>query len=167
LFIVPTKTDEEKLKEKLVEWNATYVQNSAQFKPNQPEQVAIEINNLLSDQNNHQTTKIIPQPTAKIVETTLELSSQTLSKPTLEENNNSFESKIVEVSLDGLEKERLMLKFVGEGWYFRLKEVKNKNYFCARKSTEEYSFGLFTDEIKYIAEKNKIEIKRYKEKLLK
>ncbi|MDR2720604.1 MAG: type IV secretion system DNA-binding domain-containing protein [Nitrososphaerota archaeon] len=159
LFIVPTKTDEEKLKEKLDEWQATRVQNVIQFKPNQPEQVAIEINNLLSDQNNRQTTKIISQSTAKIVETSLELSSQTPSKPTLAENNDSFESKIVVLSLEGLEKERLMLKFVGEGWYFRLKEVKNKNYLCVRKSQEEHSLGLFTNEMKHIAEKNKIKIK--------
>jgi len=36
LFIVPTQTDEEKLKTKLAEWKATYVQNTAQFKPNHP-----------------------------------------------------------------------------------------------------------------------------------
>jgi hypothetical protein len=52
-----------------------------------------------------------------------------------------------------------MLKFADDGWYFRLKNVKNRSYLCVRKSKEEHSFGLFTNEIKYIAEKNKIEIK--------
>jgi len=165
LFIVPTLTDEEKLKEKLVELQATYVQNSAQFKPNHPEQVTIEINNLLNDQNNHKTiTKTIQPPTSKLIEKALELSSQTPSKPALEKNNDLFEDKTVVLSTVDLEKERLMLQFAGEDWYFRLKEVKNKSYLCARKSTEEHSFGLFTNEIRYIAEKNKIKIKRYKEK---
>jgi hypothetical protein len=162
LFIVPTQTDGEKLREKLDEWNATYVQNTTQFKPNHPEQVTIEINNILSDQsNNHQTTtKTTQPPTSKIVETTRELYSQTPSKPLLEESINSFEDKPIELSLEGLEKERLMLKLAGEGWYFRLKEVKNRNYLCVRKAQEEHSLGLFTNEIKCIAEKNKIKIKQ-------
>jgi hypothetical protein len=160
LFIVPTQTDGEKLKEKLNEWNAIYVQNSVQFKPNHPEQATIEINNTLSDQNNHQTTKATPPHPFKLVETSLELSSQIPTKSLLE-NSGSFEDNPSGLSLEGLEKERLILKFVGEGWYFRLKEVKNKSYLCVRKSKEERSFGLFTDEIKYIVEKNKIKIKRY------
>jgi hypothetical protein len=160
LFIVPTQIDEEKLKEKLDEWKATYVQNIAQFKSNHPEQVTIEINNLLSDQNNQQTTtKTTQLHTSKIVETTLELSSHTPFKQTIE-NSGSFEDKPTELSLEGLEKERLMLKFTDEGWYFRLKEVKNRSYLCVRKSKEEHSFGLYTNEIKYIAEKNKIKIKK-------
>jgi len=158
LFIVPTKTDEEKVKEKLAEWNATYVQNTAQFKPNHPEQATIEINNILSDQNNHQTTDTTQSPIDKIVETSLELSSQTPFKTSLE-SICSFEDKPVGLSLEGLEKERLMLKFAGEGWYFRIKTVKNRNYLCIRKSKEEYSLGIFNNEIKYIAEKNKIKIK--------
>ena len=147
LFIVPTQTDEIKLKEKLAEWNATYVQNTTQFKPDHPEQATIETNNILTDQNNQTF-----QPSApKSIEAPLELSNITPAKLTLE-NNGSFE---------GLEKERLMLKFASEGWYFRLKNVKNRNYLCVRKSKEEYSLGLFTDEIKYIVEKNKIDIKMY------
>jgi hypothetical protein len=161
LFIVPTKIDEAKLREKFVEWNATYVQNTAQFKSTHPEQVTIEINNLLSDQNN-QTTKTTQPPTTKLIETSLESPNQTPSKPTLE-NNCAFEDNPVELSLEGLDKERLMLKFASEGWYFRLKEVKNRNYLCVRKSQEEHSFGLFTNEIKYIVEKNKIKIKKCKE----
>jgi len=64
------------------------------------------------------------------------------------------------LSAEGLEKECLMLKFAGEGWHFRLKEVKNRSYLCIRKSKEEHSLGPFTNEIKYIAEKNKIKIKK-------
>jgi hypothetical protein len=163
LYIVPTKTDKEKLKEKLIEWKATYVQNTAQFKPNHPEQVAIEINHLLSDQNSNQTSQTTQPPTTKLIETSLGSSNQTPAKPTLE-NDDSFENTPVELSLEVLEKERLMLKFVGEGWYFRLKEVKNKSYLCVRKFKEEHSLGSFTNEIKYIAEKNKIKIKKHKEK---
>jgi hypothetical protein len=57
-----------------------------------------------------------------------------------------------------------MLKLAGEGWHFRLKEVKNKSYLCARKFQEEHSLGPFTNELKYITEKNKIKIKKYNEK---
>jgi len=161
LFVVPTQSDAEKLKEKLVEWQATYVQNAAQFKPNHPEQVAIEINNILSDQNNYQTTTKTIQPSGSdIVESVLELSRPTLSNSALE-NNCSSEDKVVVLSLEGLEKERVMLQFVGEGWYFRLKEVKNRSYLCVRKSQEEHSLGLFTNEVRYIVEKNKIKIKKY------
>jgi hypothetical protein len=149
LFIVPTKTDEEKLKEKLDEWQATYVQNTAQFKPNKPEQATIETNNTLSDQNNHQTTKTTQSPTPKLTGTSLESSNHTPSKPALE-NNSPFEDKPVKLSVEGLEKELLILKFAGAGWYFRLKEVKNKNYLCVRKSKEEHSLGPFTDEVKCI-----------------
>ncbi|MCL1976494.1 MAG: type IV secretory system conjugative DNA transfer family protein [Candidatus Bathyarchaeota archaeon] len=157
LFIVPTQTDAEKLKEKLAEWKATYVQNTAQFKPNNSEQVTIEINNILNDQNNHQTTKTPQPPTTKLIKTTLESSNNTPPKSVLE-NSDSFEDKPVGLSLGDLEKERLMLKFADEGWHFRLKEVKNKNYLCVRKSKEEHSLGSYTKEIKYIAEKNKIKI---------
>jgi hypothetical protein len=101
---------------------------------------------------------ITPQST----KSPLDLSSQTPSKLTLE-NNDTSEDKTMELSFEGLEKERLMLKVIGEGWYFRLKTVKNKTYFCIRKSKEEHSLGLFTDEVKRIAEKNKIKIKGYNE----
>ncbi|MDR2719892.1 MAG: hypothetical protein LBC03_03705 [Nitrososphaerota archaeon] len=162
LFIVPTQTDAEKLKEKLDEWNAIYVQNAAQFKPNHPEQVTIEINNILSDQNNPPT-KTPQSPPSKPLETNLELSSHIPSKQTLDESIRSFEDELAVLSLEGLAKEQLMLKLTDEGWYFRLKEVKNKNYLCVRKSKEEHSLGPYTNEIKYIAEKNKLEIKKYKE----
>jgi hypothetical protein len=158
LFIVPTRADEEKLKEKLDEWKSTYVENTAQFKPNHPEQVTIEINNMLSDQNIPSTKTPQPPAASKPFETMFELSSQTPPKPTLEENICSSEDKPTGLSVESLEKERLMLKFAGEGWYFRLKEVKNKNYLCVKKSKEEHSLGSFTNEIKYIAEKNKIKI---------
>ncbi|MCL2432284.1 hypothetical protein [Candidatus Bathycorpusculum sp.] len=151
------------MKEKLSEWNATYVQNATQFKLNHPEQAAIEINNLLSDQNNLPTKTTQSSP-SKLIETILELSSQTPSKPALDENICSFEDNPAGLSLEGLAKEQLMLKLAGEGWYFRLKTVKNKRYLCVRRSKEEHSLGPFTNEIKYIAEKNNIKIKKYNEK---
>jgi len=154
VFIVPTQTDQEKLKEKLAEWQATYVQNTAQFKPNQPEQVTIEINNILNGQNS----QTLKQHLSKTSEITLELSRQISARQILE-NTISFEDNPSGLSAEGLEKERLMLKFVNEGWYFRLKEVKNKKYLCVRKSKEEHSLGQFTNEMKFIAEKNKIKIK--------
>jgi len=135
VFIVPTQTDQEKLKEKLAEWNATYVQNTAQFKPDHPEMTTIEVNDILCDQNN-----------------------QKLAKSKSEEKQ-PLDNQSYWLSEEGLEKEHLMLKYAGDGWYFRLKNVKNKNYLCVRKSKEEHSLGQFTNEIKYIAEKNKIEIK--------
>jgi len=162
LFIVPTKTDEEKLKEKLDEWKVTYVQNISQFKPNHPEQATIEINNTLNDQNS-QTTKTIQPPPSKPTETNFKLSNQTPTKPILE-NNASSEDKAIELSLEGLEKECLLLKLADDGWYFRLKEVKNRCYLCVRKSKEERSLGPYTNEIKYIVEKNNIKIKNYTEK---
>ena len=94
-----------------------------------------------------------PIHSAKIVETNSELSSQTLSELTLDENSCTFKDHPNGLSLEGLEKERLMLKLVDEGWYFRLKEVKNTSYLCVRKSKEEHSLGSYTKEIKYITEK--------------
>jgi len=158
LFVVPTQTDEIKLKEKLAEWNVTYVQNTAQFKPDYPEQTTIEINNILNDQNS-QTTKPDQSLILKPIEATHELPNQNNAKA-ISKENQSLDNQSNGLSFEGLEKERLMLKFAGEGWYFRLKEVKNRKYLCVRKSKEEHSFGPFTNEIKYIAEKNKIKIKR-------
>ncbi|MCL2135872.1 MAG: type IV secretory system conjugative DNA transfer family protein [Candidatus Bathyarchaeota archaeon] len=43
LFIVPTQTDEIKLKEKLFEWEATIVQNATKFEPEHSEMTAVEI----------------------------------------------------------------------------------------------------------------------------
>jgi tyrosyl-tRNA synthetase len=140
VFIVPAQTDQEKLKERLAEWNATYVQNTAQFKPDHPEQTTIETNSILCDQNNQKFAN-----------------SKSEEKQRLDKQGTGL-------SGEGVEKEQILLKFAGEGWYFRLKEVKNKCYLCVRKSKEEHSLGLFTNEIKYITEKNKIKIKRYKEK---
>jgi len=160
LFIVPTQTDQEKLKEKLTEWQATYVQNTAHFKPNHPEQVTIENNTILCDQKPRTSSPLLkPKP----LEPTRELSIKTLSERTLE-NSASFERKPTDLSFESLEKERLMLKFASEGWHFRLKEVKNKSYLCIRKLQKEHSLGPFTNEIKYVTEKNKIKIKGYSEK---
>ncbi|MDR1992848.1 MAG: type IV secretory system conjugative DNA transfer family protein [Nitrososphaerota archaeon] len=139
VFIVSTQTDQEKLKEKLSEWQATYVQNTAQFKPDHPEMSTIEVSDILNDQNNQ-----------KIA------NSKSTEKQPVDRQSNGL-------SVEGLEKEQLILKFASEGWHFRLKNVKNKSYLCARKSKEEHSLGLFTNEIKYIAEKHKIKIKKYNE----
>ncbi|MDR2203857.1 MAG: hypothetical protein LBE76_06130 [Nitrososphaerota archaeon] len=156
LFIVPTQTDQEKLKEKLSEWNATYVQNTAQFNSNHPEQVAIETNNMLNDQKPRISSPLLkPKP----IESSHEFPNQKPAKSNFEEKQ-SLDNQSYGLSEEGLEKERLMLKFAGDGWYFRLKNVKNKNYLCVRKSREEHSLGPFTNGIKYIAEKNKIKIKR-------
>jgi hypothetical protein len=67
------------------------------------------------------------------------------------------------LSFDGLEKERLILKHASEGWHFRLKNVKNKTYLCARKNQEEHSFGVFTNELEHITKKkHQIKIKNHK-----
>ena len=99
----------------------------------------------------------------KTIETSQGLYSQMSSKTALE-NNNTTEDKPIELTFEGLEKERLMLKLADEGWHFRLKEVKNKSYLCVRKFQEEHSLGPYTKEIKYITEKNKIKIKKNNEK---
>jgi hypothetical protein len=139
VFIVPTQTDQEKLKEKLSEWQATYVQNTAQFKPDHPEMSTIEVSDILNDKNNQ-----------KIA------NSKSEEKQPADRQSNGL-------SVEGLEKEQMLLKFAGDGWHFRLKNVKNKSYLCVRKSKEEHSLGLYTNEIKTIVEKNKIKIKKYNE----
>ncbi|MDR1992530.1 MAG: type IV secretory system conjugative DNA transfer family protein [Nitrososphaerota archaeon] len=77
------------------------------------------------------------------------------------ENNVYFEDKPLELSFRELEKEKIILKLANEGWYFRLKTVKNKEYLCARKAQEEHSIGQYTQELKYITEKHNIKIKTH------
>jgi len=52
VFLVPTKTDQETLKEKLLEWKAIIVANEAGFEPNHPEMAVIEIVNVLNNPTN-------------------------------------------------------------------------------------------------------------------
>jgi hypothetical protein len=51
VFVVPNQTDATKLKEKLDEWQATFVAKSAKFEPDHPEMVTIEIDGILDNQN--------------------------------------------------------------------------------------------------------------------
>jgi len=90
--------------------------------------------------------------------TKIELTNQTSAKPFLE-NNVYFEDNHLELSFKELEKEKIILKLANNGWYFRLKTVKNKQYLCARKAQEEHSIGQYTNELKYITEKHNIKIK--------
>jgi hypothetical protein len=69
VFIVPNQTDEEALKAKLLEWNATLVANPSRFEPDHPEMTTIEIMDLLDNQtknttetNNPYETETVKQP---------------------------------------------------------------------------------------------------------
>jgi hypothetical protein len=50
VFIVPNQADETKLKEKLLEWKATFVANVAKFEPDHPEMATIEVAETLDSQ---------------------------------------------------------------------------------------------------------------------
>jgi hypothetical protein len=95
---------------------------------------------------------------SKSTKITIDLTSQTPSKSTLE-NNNSSDDKLVELPFEDLLKEKIILKLASEGWYFRLKTVKNINYLCARKAQKEHSLGQYTTQIEHITQKHSIKIK--------
>jgi hypothetical protein len=172
VFLVPTKTDAETLTEKLYEWKATLVANSARFETNHPEQTTIEIINI----PNNPTTEN-PKPNQlyhyEIEQSPSELSCQEPSTQLcLESNAPSFEVKPVaqtvdkehtsEVEVDLLRRKCLVLELALQGWSFRLKEVNGKGYLCARKGhNDERSLGVFRAEIKQLIEENRITVKGF------
>jgi len=157
VFIVPNQTDEKKLQEKLLEWNATIVTNSARFEPDHPEMATIEIVNMLSNQPN-QVSKDNSQPLKeeRLVEQPSEIFNQPLESFT-EPTKPSLDKGCQQV-IEGTPKEHLILTLMHEGWHFRLKTINNKSYLCARTFKEERSLGVFDEETKHIIEKHQITV---------
>ncbi|MCL2477378.1 type IV secretory system conjugative DNA transfer family protein [Candidatus Bathycorpusculum sp.] len=152
VFIVPSQIDEEKLREKLWEWNATLVANAARFEPNHPEMATIEIIDLLNNQSNNTPKDGQQCLELEDVKRSVELPRQLVESSSLDEPKNK--SQIVE----GVSKECLVLNFVREGWRFRIKTVGGKRYLCARNSLEERSLGIFDEETKNMIEKHNIKV---------
>jgi hypothetical protein len=163
VFIVPNQTDEEALKEKLFEWNATYVANSSKFEPDHPEMTTIEIMTLLDNQNKDTPEASQPCETEPAKQP-LEQAPQERTAPILEQDK-SLENE-VEPAVDEavFQKEQLLLGLANKGWRFRLKEAKGKKYLCTRNDKEEHSIGLFDDKTKLVVEKHKIKVQGYNEK---
>jgi hypothetical protein len=152
VFIVPSQNDEEKLQEKLWEWNATLVANAAKFEPNHPEMATIEIIDMLNNQQNN-TPKDSQQCLGlEYIERPAVLPSQRFKSSSLDEPKNK--PQVVE----GMSKECLVLNFVREGWRFRIKTVGGKRYLCVRNYVEEHSLGIFDEETKNIIEKHNIKV---------
>ncbi|MDR0461703.1 MAG: type IV secretion system DNA-binding domain-containing protein [Nitrososphaerota archaeon] len=151
VFIVPSQSDEEKLREKLWEWNATLVVNAARFEPNHPEMATIEIIDLLNNQSNN-TAKDSQQCFG------LEDIERPANRPSQRFASSLDATKNKPQTVEGVSKECSMLNFVREGWRFRLKTVGGKRYLCVRNSLEERSLGIFDEETKLLIEKHNIKV---------
>jgi len=152
VFIVPCQIDEEKLREKLWEWNATLVANAARFEPNHPEMATIEIIDVLNNQQNNTSKDNQQRFELEDIEQTAELPSQRFESSSLDVTKNKPQT------VEGASKEYSMLNFVREGWRFRLKTVGGKQYLCVRNSLEERSLGIFDEETKLLIEKHNIKV---------
>ncbi|MDR1993490.1 MAG: hypothetical protein LBQ98_08395, partial [Nitrososphaerota archaeon] len=159
---VPSQTDEKKLREKLLAWNAILVANSARFEADHPEMATIEIVNMLSNQPNN-TSKDNSQPLKeeRLVEPSFEVVNQPLESFT--EPAKISLDKGCEQVIEGTPKEHLILTLMREGWHFRLKTINNKSYLCARTFKEERSLGLFDEETKHIVEKHNLKVNGFNE----
>ena len=158
VFIVPSQSDAEQLKERLVLWKATLVGNSARFEPDHPEMVTIEVVNML---DNQQQQSSIPTETNQPYQiesdnqSPLELpsyqdSASIVSALNLKESgsSSSLDTKVVaqqqrSVVVEGLQK-GLVLELAGQGWHFRLRAMRGKLYLCARQGQKERSMRVFT-----------------------
>jgi hypothetical protein len=162
VFIVPSQVDEEKLKEKLWTWNATVVTNATRFEANHPEMATIEVVDMLNNQPNNPIPQKDSQPLElETIEQTVELSNQNATPVSKQAKHSSLEkSEIVNQQsiVEGTSKEPSILKFVGEGWRFRIKTIGGKQYLCARNYKEEHSLGIFDQETKHIIEKHNIKV---------
>jgi len=164
VFLVPTQPDEAKLKEKLWEWKATLVNSAAKFEPNHPEQVTIEVVNMLGNPNSKTLETEIPCE-LNPVEPPLKTSCQEVSTSVSEiATSSSLEVKAdqQQQSVAELQK-KLVLELASQGWRFRLKEMKGKRYLCARSGQKERSISLFNQETKSLIEETKIKVKDYNE----
>ncbi|MDR1993615.1 MAG: type IV secretory system conjugative DNA transfer family protein [Nitrososphaerota archaeon] len=163
VFIVPNQTDEEALKEKLLEWNATIVVNSSRFEPDHPEMTTIEIMDLLDNQTKDTTETIAPCETEPANQP-IEQTPQEHPITTLEQTTTSENEADPSIDEAFFQKEQLLLGLASKGWRFRLKDAKGKKYLCTRNDKEEHSIGLFDDKTKTIIEKHKINIQGHNEK---
>jgi hypothetical protein len=160
VFIVPNQTDEEALKEKLLEWNATLVASSSRFEPDHPEMATIEVVGLLDNQNKDQSETSQPCETEPAKQQ-IEQTPQEHFTTTLEQTTPSETEAAPSVDEAFFQKEQLLLGLAGKGWRFRLKEAKGKKYLCTRNDKEEHSIGLFDDKTKTIIDKHKIKVTGY------
>jgi len=129
VFLVPTKTDEEKLKEKLWEWKATLVVNATKFEPDHPEMTCIEVVSMLDNQQNNDTKK-----TNQFYENEFIVVEQTFEPPYQQEESHvstigttgsrqeeSLEAKTTQqqsvVEGADLEKEQVLLELANQGCF--------------------------------------------------
>ena len=156
VFIVPSQTDEIALREKLLEWKATLVANSARFEVDHPEMVAIEVVKTLDTSNNASE----PNQTCAVDSAEQFLGQQPLvSSDEVLEVSESLEVK-EDLPLGGdLVGEGLVLELARQGWWFRIKTVRGKQYLCARKGPKERCIGLFSKVMQKVAEENNIIVK--------
>jgi len=166
VFIVPNQDDEATLREKLLEWQATLVANSARFEPDHPEMATIEVTKTFGDQaDNSALNQVCEDPTCEIeptipssepfIEQSMELSAETGK---VQESLDVDSDVPLEESLGG---EGLVLELAELGWWFRIKMSRGKPYLCARKGSKERCLGQFNQEIQKIVEKNIITVKGY------
>ena len=165
VFIVPNQTDEATLREKLLEWQATLVANSARFEPDRPEMATIEIAKNLDNQT------INPEPNQTCEDTTCEIdpSIQPIEPYIKQSQELSGEEELhaaLDVESDGslgesLQGGELVLELAGAGWWFRLKTSRDKPYLCARKGPKERCIGQFNQEMRKVVEENNITVRGY------
>ena len=177
VFLVPTETDEATLKERLLEWGATWVVNSVRFEPDHPEMVTIEVISMLDNQQTNDPQAIVQSyrvEPAKVVVEQPEPPDQEenpltpmLATETFLEKKESCEAKTVTrpsvVGEGDLEREQMLFELADQGWLFRLKEAKGKKYLCARNTIEEHSLGQFSELTKQIVTKYKIKVQGFNE----
>jgi hypothetical protein len=165
VFIVPNQTDEATLREKLLEWQATLVANSARFEPDHPEMATIEVAKTFDQASNSesnqagecQTDEV--EPTIPSIEPFVEQSEElSVEEGELQE--------VLDVELDVplkavLQGGELALELADAGWWFRLKTSRGKPYLCARKGSKERCIGQFNEELRRVMEENNITIRGY------
>jgi hypothetical protein len=54
-----------------------------------------------------------------------------------------------------------VLELLGQGWYFRLREMRGKLYLCARQGQKERSIKLFDEATKHFIEENNLKVRGY------
>jgi hypothetical protein len=142
VFIVPSQTDEKKLQEKLLEWNATLVASSARFEADHPEMATIEVVNMLSNQPNNASMDSQPLKEELVVEQHSEVFNQRLESFT-EPAKIPLDRGCPQV-IESTPKEHLILTLMREGWHFRLKTINNKSYLSQEHSKKNAAWAYLT-----------------------
>jgi hypothetical protein len=168
VFIVPNQDDEATLREKLLEWQAILVANSARFEPDRPEMVAIEVAKTIDSQtvNNpkpDQTSETQPTtPTTIVALPLLEPQPMPSTEGLEQQEPIEGESEVLagaDLQSSSSGGEGLLLELVGAGWWFRVRMSRGNPYLCARKGKKERCLGLFTREMQKLVEENNITLK--------